>query len=280
MIGKTIKGAGFRGLLDYLAGGEGAALVGGNMEGTNPRELAREFGFSRAMRPTLGKAVCHIPLRLPYDEHLSVAQWQRVAERVVAGMGFADCSYALYLHPQDPQGEHLHIVASRVTVLGEAVDDGHDMYRLMRIERQIEQDYGLRAMPLVRNAVRPRQAEAAGAHRGGSGAAAAAGGDRRRRQARAAGGGAGGGARAPGRRAAAVDQLDRADHRRALPPQRVQVQRLEPGRGLHLAGTLGAPWACLRPSARPAGTGGCREALRGARGGHRRQRGGGAGGSR
>jgi hypothetical protein len=160
MIGKTIKGRGFRGLLDYLAGRAGAELVGGNMEGTNPRELAREFGFSRALRPGLGKAVCHIPLRLPYGERLSVAQWNRIAERVMAWMGFADCSYALYLHPQHPQGEHLHIVASRVSWLGDYVSDSRDMERLMQIERRIERDYGLREVPYRRlGERRPRRGE-------------------------------------------------------------------------------------------------------------------------
>jgi hypothetical protein len=160
MIGKPIKGEGFRGLLDYLAGKKGAELIGGNMEGRNPRELAREFAFSRALRPRLGKAACHIPLRLPYDERLSVAQWQRIGERIMAGMGFEDCSYAMYLHPQDPQGEHLHIVASRVTHLGHCVDDSFDMERLMRIERRIEKDYGLREVPYRKTAARrPRRGE-------------------------------------------------------------------------------------------------------------------------
>jgi hypothetical protein len=160
MIGKPIKGSGFRGLLDYLAGRDGAELIGGNMEGRNPRELAREFAFSRALRPRLGKAACHIPLRLPYDERLSVAQWQRIGERIMAGMGFEDCSYAMYLHPQDPQGQHLHIVASRVTHLGHCVDDSFDMERLMRIERRIEKDYGLREVPYRKTAARrPRRGE-------------------------------------------------------------------------------------------------------------------------
>jgi hypothetical protein len=160
MIGKPIKGTSFRGLLDYLAGRDGAELIGGNMEGRNPRELAREFAFSRALRPRLGKAACHIPLRLPYDERLSVEQWQRIGERIMAGMGFEDCSYTMYLHPQDPQGEHLHIVASRVTHLGQCVDDSFDMERLMRIERRIEKDYGLREVPFRKTAARrPRRGE-------------------------------------------------------------------------------------------------------------------------
>ena len=49
MINRLIKGRDFRGLLDYLASRPGAEIVGGNMEGANPRELAREFRFVRIL---------------------------------------------------------------------------------------------------------------------------------------------------------------------------------------------------------------------------------------
>ena len=43
MIGKQTKGRSFRGLLNYLEGKEQAELIGGNMVGSNARELAAEF---------------------------------------------------------------------------------------------------------------------------------------------------------------------------------------------------------------------------------------------
>ncbi len=90
MINRIIKGRSFRGLLDWLASRPGAEIVGGNMEGANPRELAREFGFVRQLRPQLGRAVLHLPLRLPAEEALTREEWCAVAERVLAGLGFAD----------------------------------------------------------------------------------------------------------------------------------------------------------------------------------------------
>jgi hypothetical protein len=160
MIGKVLKGRSFRGLLDYLAGKPGARLLGGNMEGTTPRELARELAAVRALRPTVRRPVRHIPLRLPYDERLTDAQWRRIADRVLAGLGYVNSPYSLYLHPQDPGGEHLHIVASGIDLFGQVVDDSFDIRRLMAIERRIERDYGLRQVPSVRNDLRrPLRAE-------------------------------------------------------------------------------------------------------------------------
>ena len=65
MIGKVLKGRSFRGLLDYVAGKPGARRLGGNMEGTTPRELARELSAVRALRPTFQRPVRHIPSASP-----------------------------------------------------------------------------------------------------------------------------------------------------------------------------------------------------------------------
>jgi len=43
MIGKQIKGTGFRGCLNYVLGKKDAALIGGTMCGQTPEELAAEF---------------------------------------------------------------------------------------------------------------------------------------------------------------------------------------------------------------------------------------------
>jgi hypothetical protein len=51
MIGKQIKGTGFRGCLNYVLGKKDAALIGGTMCGQTPEELAAEFGIARQLRP-------------------------------------------------------------------------------------------------------------------------------------------------------------------------------------------------------------------------------------
>jgi hypothetical protein len=51
------------------------------MEGDNPRELAKEFGEIRKLRPNLGKAVLHVSLSAAPGEHLSDAQWTEIGRR-------------------------------------------------------------------------------------------------------------------------------------------------------------------------------------------------------
>jgi hypothetical protein len=62
MIAKAVKGTGFRGALEYDLGKEHGRVIDTNMEGSDPRELAAEFGEIRKLRPGLGKAVLHVSL--------------------------------------------------------------------------------------------------------------------------------------------------------------------------------------------------------------------------
>ncbi|HVT59505.1 MAG TPA: relaxase/mobilization nuclease domain-containing protein [Thermoanaerobaculia bacterium] len=155
MIGRIIKGRGFRGLLNYLAEKPGAEMVGGNMEGRNPRELAREFGFVRQSQPGVERVVAHISLRLPVEEQLTQEQWGRVAERVLAGLGYSASPYVLYRHPHAEGGHHVHIVTSRISYLGQVVSESNDYRRAMAIVRRIEKDYRLRVVPCPERGARP-----------------------------------------------------------------------------------------------------------------------------
>lgn len=47
MIGKIIKGRGFRGCLSYVLEKTGAEIIDTNMDGDSPRSLATEFSLSR-----------------------------------------------------------------------------------------------------------------------------------------------------------------------------------------------------------------------------------------
>ena len=71
MIGKIIKGNGFRGALEYDLGKDGGRLIASNMAGTTPRELAMEFGAVRRVRPNLRKAVLHVSLAACPGDRLS-----------------------------------------------------------------------------------------------------------------------------------------------------------------------------------------------------------------
>jgi hypothetical protein len=142
MIGRPVKGTGFRGVLNYLGEKEHARLLGGDMAGRNARELAREFGILRRQRPGLKRAVAHMFLRPAPGEYLTDSQWRSIAAYYLAGMGFADSPHVLYLDTQPHP--HLHLLASRITYGGAVVSDSNDYERSLGLIRNIERQYGLR----------------------------------------------------------------------------------------------------------------------------------------
>ena len=157
MIAKLTKGTGFRGATEYLLRQERGAIIGGNMAGLTPRELAQEFGQLRKLRPTLGKAVAHFSLSLPPDDRKpDDTEWVAIAERFLKGMKFLDdetgfnCPFVVVRH-DDTEHHHIHILASRVGFTHSSevvvVADKNDYRRAEAIVRRIEADYGFRAVP-------------------------------------------------------------------------------------------------------------------------------------
>lgn len=164
MIAKLTKGSGFRGALSYLLDGPkgteraGARIVGGNMAGIDARQLAREFGALRRLRPTLGKAVCHASLSLaPEDRSVDDKELAHIAQRFMVAMGFQECPYVVVRH-EDTKHQHIHIVASRVTTLGQVVSDSRDYERAEKALRELE------AMYLLRSPSQSLNARKAGTH--------------------------------------------------------------------------------------------------------------------
>jgi hypothetical protein len=147
MIVNLTKGRGFRGAANYLLQDRGA-IVGGNMAGRTPRELATEFGELRRLRPTLGRAVAHYSLSLPADDrHPDDQEWSEIGERFLHEMGFTDCPFVIVRH-DDTEHPHIHILASRIRLTGDVVSDQNDYRRHEEIARRIETDYGFRSVPL------------------------------------------------------------------------------------------------------------------------------------
>lgn len=172
MIAKITTGAGFRGTLDYLLnqksekgrGGRGVALpkpsraaaedgpaygrgerhrvIGGNMSGRTPRELAAEFGAIRRQRPSISKPVHHVSLSAAPGERLTVGQWQKLTDAYVEKMGFRDAPYVVVQH-RDTELDHVHVLTSRVDVRGEVVSEWKSKARAEAVMREIEREYGL-----------------------------------------------------------------------------------------------------------------------------------------
>lgn len=148
MIGKQLKGRGFRGLLNYLSEKEKAELIGGNMVGENARELAAEFRFSRQLKQKVERPVYHASLSLQKGENLDNETWNEIAKKYLIGMGFDYNQYCVFRH-HDQDHDHIHIAASRIKLDGTCVHDGWDYPRSEKLIRQLEKQYGLES-PIVK----------------------------------------------------------------------------------------------------------------------------------
>ncbi|MEG4814499.1 relaxase/mobilization nuclease domain-containing protein [Microcoleus sp. K5-D4] len=147
MIGKQIKGTGFRGCLNYVLGKKDAALIGGTMCGQTPEELAAEFAIARQLRPNLKVAVFHATLSVASTEKLEDSEendqrWLAIAANYMKAMEFDNNQYAVVKH-SDTEHDHIHIVASRICLDGGVVDDSWDYYKSQETIRQLERNYSL-----------------------------------------------------------------------------------------------------------------------------------------
>lgn len=145
MIGKISKGRGSRGLMSYLladkdhSGGTRprADIVGGTLSGRNEREIAREFGMLRQLRPSLGLHVMHVSLsKSPTDRALTDREWSDIGSFYAQQMGFEH--FTIVSH-----GDHIHLAASRIKSDGTVVADQHNYRRSEVAVRAIEERWGL-----------------------------------------------------------------------------------------------------------------------------------------
>ncbi len=150
MIGNMTRGKGFRGVLDYVYGGgkkekhDRATFIGGTLAGRNPRELAREFGELRRLRPDIENPVKHISFSVPNPEKLSREQVLWTCGRVAERMGGWD-SWTTVGH--DDKANHLdyHMVASRITQDGNVIaEPAFDVAIVEDVCREAELRFGLR----------------------------------------------------------------------------------------------------------------------------------------
>lgn len=145
MKGKVIRGAGFRGVLNYVLGeGKEAKIIGGNMTGQDARTLAREFAHVRQLRPDCGRPVLHIPLRLPEGESISDVQWLRIALFFMKLMQLSpNRPWTIVRHVKN----HIHLITSRVDNGGKVWTGKWEGLRCIEATQEIERHFGLTITP-------------------------------------------------------------------------------------------------------------------------------------
>ena len=150
MIANKTTGEGFSPILDYVLrkracdmGKAPAEHIGGTVWG-DITEMTQQFEATVKMRPTIKNPVIHFSLSLPSgDGRLDSLRWLDIAEDFMCGMRFPlDTAWVAVRHA-DTAHDHVHIVASRISMSGKVWDDSNDFLRGMAVTSHLEKEYGL-----------------------------------------------------------------------------------------------------------------------------------------
>ncbi|EAW6126959.1 relaxase/mobilization nuclease domain-containing protein [Escherichia coli] len=119
-------------------------VIGGNMMGSFAKELIAEFDATKTLRSDVAKPVWHNSLRLPKSETLTDAQWSGIADDYMKRMGFSETHLRCYVLHDDEDGQHIHIIASRVSLdAGRLYLGRNENLISTRVIQQLERDYHL-----------------------------------------------------------------------------------------------------------------------------------------
>ncbi|SUB15867.1 Relaxase/Mobilisation nuclease domain [Pantoea agglomerans] len=119
-------------------------VIGGNMLGASATNLIAEFTASDSLRTDVAKPVWHNSLRLPQGDSLTEEQWATFADDYMRCMGFSDTHLRCYVLHDDEAGQHIHIIASRVDLIGGKLYLGRNENLIStRVIQELELTHGL-----------------------------------------------------------------------------------------------------------------------------------------
>ncbi|WP_337048076.1 relaxase/mobilization nuclease domain-containing protein [Serratia liquefaciens] len=146
---KIKRGKTFNGLISYLLKPAShhksdPSVVGGNTIEIFAEALIAEFNATKLLRPDVSKPVWHNSLRLALGEQLTTEQWKLLADDYMKRMGFSETHLRAYVLHDDREGQHIHIVASRIDATSGKLYLGKNENLIStRIIQQLELDYSL-----------------------------------------------------------------------------------------------------------------------------------------
>ena len=148
MKSKLGRGGGFRGVLEYaFQPDKEPQIVSSTMSSATPRGLTREFGIARRLRPDIKKPVFHAALALPKNEHATAEQWHQIVQSYLKKMGFPDDTQYVAIRHNDTDHDHIHIIASRVSLDAAVWHGKWDVYKSIQVCQEIERELGLTITP-------------------------------------------------------------------------------------------------------------------------------------
>jgi len=140
MISGVEYGFGFRGMLQYALGKDGAYQIG-PVRGDED-ELCQGYAAFRALNEKALNPVLHLWISLHPNEHLDDQAWETVVETMMTGLGYRDHFYVAVRH-RDTDHEHVHIIGSRIGPDGRFRNVWRERRKASAIAARLEKRYGL-----------------------------------------------------------------------------------------------------------------------------------------
>jgi hypothetical protein len=153
MISRTTIGKSFDGLVRYQFVGrrdqpadkQAEILAALGVSEESAAEMISDFNLGKAVNPRLGYAVWHTSLSFNPDDaaRLDSAKMRAIAEGYLQKMGLDNTQYVIVRHHDQPDNQHLHIIANRVDYNGKTIDDGRNFYRSKLALQELIVEHGL-----------------------------------------------------------------------------------------------------------------------------------------
>ena len=146
MMAKIVKGAGARGIVDYILDREkGASLIDhdGVLVSDNG-SIARSLIAQSRLNPKVEKFIGHISLSFSKEDlpRLTDGLMVQISREYMMKMGIRDTQYIIGRH-HDKEHPHVHIAFNRIGNNGKTISDNNDRYRSERVCKELTRKYGL-----------------------------------------------------------------------------------------------------------------------------------------
>jgi len=157
MIAKLQSISYFQNALSYCERG-GEILTANNCLGSSTA-ISQQMEKNNNLNDKCLKNTFHIKIRIAPEDigKLNTKDWIDISNEYANKIGFQHNPYAVYIHQEGTEKEHIHIVASRIMANNLAVKDNYTHYKNMDFCREIEKKYDLRDVKRTLEAVKNKE---------------------------------------------------------------------------------------------------------------------------
>jgi len=108
--------------------------------------INQQMNANNALNDRCLKKSFHIKIRIaPEDKGiLNTQDWIDISKDYARKIGYENNPYAVYIHEEGTEKEHIHIVASRIKENNTAVNNSYTHYKNLDFSREVEKKYSLR----------------------------------------------------------------------------------------------------------------------------------------